>query len=129
MTLQRQPDGTYVGVITIFQKFKGYDKEGRLVYQDTTKERHYRLCKTKGNTNRWKTDRLLGCITWRYQGERNKHIILPLLVSRPTPGYKLIPLIKIKPSQHIETVFILRLLIQFDFSTNVYVLTLLTLNS
>ncbi len=36
--LQRQPDGTYVGVITIFQKFKGYDKEGRLIYQDTTKK-------------------------------------------------------------------------------------------
>ncbi len=36
--LQRQPDGTYVGVITVFQKFKGYDKEGRLVYKDTTKK-------------------------------------------------------------------------------------------
>lgn len=36
--LQRQPDGTYVGVITIFQKFKGYDAEGRLIYQDTTKK-------------------------------------------------------------------------------------------
>lgn len=36
--LQRQPDGTYVGVITIFQTFKGYDKEGRLIYQDTTKK-------------------------------------------------------------------------------------------
>ncbi len=36
--LQRQPDGTYVGVITIFQKFSGYDKEGRLIYQDTTKK-------------------------------------------------------------------------------------------
>ncbi len=36
--LQKQPDGTYVGVITIFQKFKGYDTEGRLVYQDTTKK-------------------------------------------------------------------------------------------
>jgi hypothetical protein len=36
--LQRQPDGTYVGVITIFQKFKGYDKEGRLLYEDTTKK-------------------------------------------------------------------------------------------
>lgn len=36
--LQKQPDGTYVGVITIFQKFKGYDKEGKLVYQDTTKK-------------------------------------------------------------------------------------------
>ncbi len=36
--LQKQPDGTYVGVITIFQKFKGYDAEGRLVYHDTTKK-------------------------------------------------------------------------------------------
>ncbi len=36
--LQRQPDGTYVGVITIFQKFQGYDAEGRLIYQDTTKK-------------------------------------------------------------------------------------------
>lgn len=36
--LQRQPDGTYVGVITIFQRFKGYDKEGKLIYQDTTKK-------------------------------------------------------------------------------------------
>ncbi len=36
--LQRQPDGTFVGVITVFQKFKGYDKEGRLAYQDTTKK-------------------------------------------------------------------------------------------
>ncbi len=36
--LQQQPDGTYVGVITIFQKFKGYDAEGRLIYQDTTKK-------------------------------------------------------------------------------------------
>jgi len=36
--LQKQPDGTYVGVITIFQKFKGYDAEGRLIYQDTTKK-------------------------------------------------------------------------------------------
>jgi hypothetical protein len=36
--LQRQPDGTYVGVITIFQRFSGYDSEGGLVYQDTTKK-------------------------------------------------------------------------------------------
>ena len=35
--LQRQPDGTYVGVITIFQTFRGYDKEGNLTYKDTTK--------------------------------------------------------------------------------------------
>ena len=36
--LQRQPDGTYVGVITILQTFKGYDAEGRLAYKDTTKK-------------------------------------------------------------------------------------------
>jgi hypothetical protein len=36
--LQRQPDGTYVGVITIFQRFKGFDAEGNLVYEDTTKK-------------------------------------------------------------------------------------------
>lgn len=34
--LQRQPDGTYVGVITIFQTFRGYDREGNLTYKDTT---------------------------------------------------------------------------------------------
>jgi len=36
--LEKQPDGTYVGVITIFQKFSGYDQEGELVYQDVTKK-------------------------------------------------------------------------------------------
>ncbi|MBQ8958059.1 MAG: hypothetical protein IJ057_06110 [Bacteroidales bacterium] len=36
--LQRQPDGTYVGVITIFQTFRGYDAEGNLTYKDTTKK-------------------------------------------------------------------------------------------
>lgn len=36
--LQRQPDGTYVGVITIFQAFKGFNKEGLLEYQDVTKK-------------------------------------------------------------------------------------------
>ena len=36
--LQRQPDGTYVGVITIFQTFRGYDREGNMVYKDTTKK-------------------------------------------------------------------------------------------
>lgn len=36
--LQRQPDGTYVGVITIFQTFRGYDAEGNIVYKDTTKK-------------------------------------------------------------------------------------------
>ena len=36
--LVRQPDGTYVGVITIYQKFSAYDKEKGLVYQDVTKK-------------------------------------------------------------------------------------------
>lgn len=36
--LEKQPDGTYVGVITVFQKFSAYDKEGNLVYQDVTKK-------------------------------------------------------------------------------------------
>jgi len=36
--LEKQPDGTYVGVITVFQKFSGYDKEGGLIYQDVTKK-------------------------------------------------------------------------------------------
>jgi hypothetical protein len=36
--LVRQPDGTYVGVITIYQRFQGFDKEKGLVYEDTTKK-------------------------------------------------------------------------------------------
>jgi hypothetical protein len=36
--LERQPDGTFVGVITVYQKFQGYDKEKGLVYEDTTKK-------------------------------------------------------------------------------------------
>ncbi|MBN3035389.1 MAG: hypothetical protein JW861_07360 [Bacteroidales bacterium] len=36
--LEPQPDGTFVGVITIFQRFSGYDQEGGLVYQDVTKK-------------------------------------------------------------------------------------------
>lgn len=36
--LQRQPDGTYVGVITVFQSFTAYDKEGGQVYRDVTKK-------------------------------------------------------------------------------------------
>jgi len=35
--LELQPDGRYVGVITIFQKFEGVTKEG-LVYKDVTKK-------------------------------------------------------------------------------------------
>lgn len=35
--LEKQPDGTYVGVITIYQKFEGRDEEG-LKYEDTTKK-------------------------------------------------------------------------------------------
>jgi len=36
--LVKQPDGTYVGVITIYQRFQAYDKEKGLVYEDTTKK-------------------------------------------------------------------------------------------
>jgi hypothetical protein len=36
--LVRQPDGTYVGVITIYQRFQAFDKEKGLVYEDTTKK-------------------------------------------------------------------------------------------
>jgi hypothetical protein len=36
--LERQPDGTYVGVITIYQRFQGFDKENGLIYEDTTKK-------------------------------------------------------------------------------------------
>jgi hypothetical protein len=36
--LEQQPDGTFVGVITIFQRFEGFDKEKGLVYKDTTKK-------------------------------------------------------------------------------------------
>ena len=36
--LVKQPDGTYVGVITIYQRFKAYDDEKGLVYQDVTKK-------------------------------------------------------------------------------------------
>ncbi len=35
--LEQQPDGTFVGVITIYQRFTGTGKEG-LKYQDTTKK-------------------------------------------------------------------------------------------
>lgn len=35
--LQRQPDGKYVGIITIYQKFEGITKEG-MKYIDTTKK-------------------------------------------------------------------------------------------
>jgi len=35
--LERQPDGKYVGVITIYQRFQGYTEDG-LKYEDTTKK-------------------------------------------------------------------------------------------
>ena len=35
--LERQPDGTYVGVITIYQRFEGSSDDG-LEYKDTTKK-------------------------------------------------------------------------------------------
>lgn len=35
--LEKQPDGKYVGVITIYQKFEGYSNEG-IKYKDVTKK-------------------------------------------------------------------------------------------
>ena len=35
--LERQPDGTYVGVITVYQRFEGTSDDG-LTYKDTTKK-------------------------------------------------------------------------------------------
>jgi hypothetical protein len=35
--LEKQPDGKYVGVITIYQKFEGYSEEG-IKYKDVTKK-------------------------------------------------------------------------------------------
>lgn len=35
--LEKQPDGTYVGVITIYQRFEGSTEDG-LTYKDTTKK-------------------------------------------------------------------------------------------
>lgn len=36
--LEKQPDGTYVGIITIYQRFEGTSKDGSLTYKDTTKK-------------------------------------------------------------------------------------------
>jgi hypothetical protein len=36
--LERQPDGRYVGVITIYQRFEGTSQEAGLNYRDTTKK-------------------------------------------------------------------------------------------
>jgi hypothetical protein len=36
--LEKQPDGSYVGVITVYQRFQGFDREKGLVYEDTTKK-------------------------------------------------------------------------------------------
>ena len=36
--LEQQPDGTYVGVITIYQRFEGTSKDGSMTYKDTTKK-------------------------------------------------------------------------------------------
>ncbi|MEO9806032.1 MAG: hypothetical protein ABJF04_22425 [Reichenbachiella sp.] len=36
--LEQQPDGTFVGVITIYQRFEGSSKDGSLNYKDTTKK-------------------------------------------------------------------------------------------
>jgi hypothetical protein len=36
--LVRQPNGLYVGVITVYQRFQGFDKEKGLVYEDVTQK-------------------------------------------------------------------------------------------
>jgi hypothetical protein len=36
--LERQPDGRYVGVITVYQRFEGTSQEAGLNYRDTTKK-------------------------------------------------------------------------------------------
>ena len=36
--LEQQPDGTFVGVITVYQRFEGTSKDGSLEYKDTTKK-------------------------------------------------------------------------------------------
>ena len=36
--LERQPDGRYVGVVTIYQRFEGTSAENNLNYRDTTKK-------------------------------------------------------------------------------------------
>ncbi|UXX81366.1 hypothetical protein N7E81_13845 [Reichenbachiella carrageenanivorans] len=36
--LEQQPDGTFVGVITVYQRFEGSSKDGTLNYKDTTKK-------------------------------------------------------------------------------------------
>lgn len=35
----QEPDGSYSGNASVFQKFTGYDKKGRAVYQDLTQKR------------------------------------------------------------------------------------------
>ena len=36
--LERQPDGRYVGVVTIYQRFEGTTEDGLMKYKDTTKK-------------------------------------------------------------------------------------------
>lgn len=36
--LERQPDGRYVGVVTIYQRFEGTNADNKLEYKDTTKK-------------------------------------------------------------------------------------------
>ncbi|MDW3210660.1 MAG: hypothetical protein R8N23_12365 [Reichenbachiella sp.] len=36
--LEQQPDGTFVGVITVYQRFEGSSKDGTMEYKDTTKK-------------------------------------------------------------------------------------------
>ena len=58
--LERQPDGRYVGVVTIYQRFEGTSDDG-LKYKDTTKKGYYHLRGKEEDTNTRKNNRILGC--------------------------------------------------------------------
>ena len=61
--LERQPDGRYVGVITIYQRFEGTTK-GRTSLCGCYQKRCYSICRTKNYSDLRKDYWLLGCFTW-----------------------------------------------------------------
>src|SRR6478609_3585152 len=73
--LERQPDGRYVGVVTIYQRFEG-ESEGGLKYKDTTKKGHNYLCGAKKNADAREDRGVLGCTVRRYTSDRNDREII-----------------------------------------------------
>ncbi len=67
--LEKQPDGRYVGVITIYQRFEGRVGDN-LVYVDTTKKTLLSMSSVRNPDSRT-PDRLLGCSFRRHQSLRN----------------------------------------------------------